>query len=103
MARDCPSTRLLVLSVRIGSNIDHVDGETLADFAIASACAPAGARREDGITYLVDTKKQGIETPLLPPYEKAVLHRLPRVEEVSWPSSHSNRGGQPCSATARTS
>lgn len=66
----------VVLSVSIGSNMDDLDEEILADFAIASARAPAGARREDGITYLIAAKQQKIETPLLPAYEGAILHRL---------------------------
>jgi hypothetical protein len=66
----------VVLSVNIGSNIDELDGATLAEFAIASARAPAGGRREDGISYLIEAKKQKIETPLLPAYEAAILTRL---------------------------
>jgi hypothetical protein len=66
----------VVLSVSIGANIDNLDGEILADLAIASARAPAGARFEDGITYLIAAKKQKIETPLLSAYEGAIVHRL---------------------------
>lgn len=81
----------VVLSVSIGTNIDHLDGETLADFAIASARASAGDRREDGITYLIEAKKQGIETPLLPAYEDAVLHRLGVASlEEAWTAARSS-------------
>jgi hypothetical protein len=81
----------VVLSVSIGSNIDYLDGETLAAFAIASARAPAGGRREDGITYLTDAKKQGIETPLIPAYESAVLHRLAVASlEEAWAAARSS-------------
>ncbi len=66
----------VVLSVSIASNIDHLDGETLAGLAIASARAPAGERCEDGITYLIEAKKQAITTPLLPAYENAILRSL---------------------------
>jgi hypothetical protein len=81
----------VVLAVRIGSNIDDLDAELLADFAIASARAPAGARREDGITYLVEAKNQRIETPLLPAYEEAILHRLAVASlDEAWTAARSS-------------
>ncbi len=81
----------VVLSVGIASNIDHLDEETLADLAIASARAPAGERREDGITYLIETKKQGIKTPLLPAYENAILRRLSVASlEQAWSAARSS-------------
>jgi hypothetical protein len=86
----------VVLSVTIGSNIDHPDGETLADLAIASARAQAGARGEDGITYLIDAKKQGIATPLLPAYEAAVLRRLAVSSlEQAWATARSSSNPAP--------
>jgi hypothetical protein len=81
----------VVLSVSIGTNIDQLDAETLANFAIASARASAGARREDGISYLIDAKKQEIETPLRPAYKEAVLHRLGVASlEAAWTAARSS-------------
>lgn len=49
--------------------------EKLADLAVRSALGPAGANRRDGISYLQQQKRRGIETPLMRPYEEAVLAR----------------------------
>jgi hypothetical protein len=81
----------LVLAVRIGPNIDRVDPGRLADLAIQSARRPAGERREDGISYLVEAKNQDITTPLLPEYEKAILRRLAVASlEEAWEVARSN-------------
>ncbi len=42
---------------------------------MCSAAAPAGAQRRDGISYLLQQKRRGLVTPLLPPREEAVLWR----------------------------
>ena len=47
--------------------------EKLAHLALRSALGPSGAKRRDGISYLRQQKRRGIETPLMRPYEKAVL------------------------------
>jgi hypothetical protein len=81
----------VVLSVSIGSNIDDLNAEVLADLAIASSRAPAGARREDGITYLIEAKKQKIETPLLRAYEEAILRRMAVASlDEAWTAARSS-------------
>lgn len=47
----------------------------LAELAIASAKAPAGAKGMDGISYLIAVKESNIRTPLMPEYEKEILAR----------------------------
>lgn len=64
-----------VLYTRIGSNIDDLAPGKLARYAIDSANAGAGARGRDGISYLLDAKSNGIETPLMPEYEKEILRK----------------------------
>jgi hypothetical protein len=49
--------------------------EKLAELALRSATGPAGGKRRDGISYLAQQKQRGIETPLMRPYEDAVLAR----------------------------
>jgi hypothetical protein len=51
------------------------DPNGLADLAIASAEAKAGEIQRDGISYLINAKKNGIVTPMMDAYEKAVLER----------------------------
>jgi hypothetical protein len=50
--------------------------EKLAELALRSALGPSGTKRRDGISYLEQQKRRGIETPLMRPYEEAVLVRL---------------------------
>jgi hypothetical protein len=54
-------------------NIQPLVAERLAELAIHSAAALAGADRRDGISYLLQQKRRGVATPLMPAYEKAVL------------------------------
>ncbi len=49
--------------------------EKLAELAVCSAAGPSGGKRRDGISYLQQQKRRGIETPLMFPYEEAVLGR----------------------------
>jgi hypothetical protein len=49
--------------------------QQLAELAIESAKAPAGAKAMDGISYLIAVKDSGIRTPLMPEYEKQILTR----------------------------
>ncbi len=49
--------------------------QQLAELAIASAKAPAGAKGMDGISYLIAVKESNILTPLMPEYEKEILAR----------------------------
>jgi hypothetical protein len=48
--------------------------ERLADLAIESAKKLDNGK--DGISYLISAKANGIETPLSPGYEEAIIRRL---------------------------
>lgn len=63
----------LVISTRMLANIASPSAETLAELAISSAQQLADGR--DGISYLIHAKACGIETPLTPAYERAILDR----------------------------
>jgi cation transport regulator ChaC len=63
----------LVLYTRIGANIEDRRPERLAELAVRSARGSSGAKRRDGISYLIRAKAAGITTPLLPAYEGAIL------------------------------
>ena len=56
-------------------NIQPLTAQKLAELALRSAAAPAGAERRDGISYLQQQKLRGLVTPLMPAYEAAVLAR----------------------------
>lgn len=56
-------------------NIRPLTADKLAELALRSAAAPAGAQRRDGISYLQEQKRRGILTPLMSAYERAVLAR----------------------------
>jgi hypothetical protein len=62
-----------VLSTRIAANIFPLSASILADLAISSARQLKDGR--DGVSYLMDVKTSGIETPLLPIYEKSILEK----------------------------
>lgn len=49
--------------------------QQLAELAITSAKAPAGAKGMDGISYLIAAKESNLLTPLMPEYEKEILAR----------------------------
>ena len=79
-----------VLFTRIGSNIERPTAERLAKLAIRSARREAGAKGDDGISYLSSVITRGITTPLLRTYRDAILretgarnleeaHRLARL------------------------
>jgi hypothetical protein len=51
----------------------EADAKQLAELAIASAVATAGRDQRDGISYLINAKKNGIRTPLMGDYEKSIL------------------------------
>jgi hypothetical protein len=63
----------VVLAARFPVNITPLTPERLAELAIESARCERGGR--DGITYLIDAKRNGIVTPLSPGYEQAILRR----------------------------
>lgn len=63
-----------VLYTQIAATIDPLTPENLAKLAIKSAKERTDGR--DGITYLIDAKRHGIETSLTPEYEQAILLQL---------------------------
>ena len=63
----------VVLYTKIAATIDPLTAENLADLAIVSVKEADPAR--DGITYLMDAKKNGIITALSPSYEKEILRK----------------------------
>ncbi len=63
----------LVLYTKIAATIAPLTPEHLADLAIASVEKADPGR--DGITYLVDAKKNGIVTALSESYEEEILHK----------------------------
>lgn len=65
----------LVLYACFGPTLSDPTPDELADLAIHSATTEAGRRGLDGITYLISLKRQGIATPLMPDYERAVLRK----------------------------
>ncbi|WNZ28658.1 MAG: MBL fold metallo-hydrolase [Candidatus Bathyarchaeota archaeon] len=65
----------VVLFTYIASNINPLTPKNLAYLAIESAKKRAGDEKQDGISYLIDAKKQGIKTPLMKDYEKEILQK----------------------------
>ena len=61
----------VVLSTRIGANIEPLSADTLATLAVNSAREAAPGK--DGITYLMNAMRSGIVTPLTSAYEAAIL------------------------------
>jgi hypothetical protein len=61
------------LYTALRANIRPLNAEKLAELAVLSATAPAGAKHRDGISYLQEQKNRGLVTPLMPAYEEAVL------------------------------
>jgi hypothetical protein len=64
----------IVLSTKIGTNIADLTAETLADHAIQSAQVLTNG--QDGISYLMRAKENGIVTPLSGAYEEEIKRRL---------------------------
>jgi hypothetical protein len=80
----------ICLYTALPANIWPLTADKLADLAIDSAAAPAGARRQDGISYLQQQKRRGLVTPLMLSYEKAVLARTgARDLDGAWARAHS--------------
>lgn len=63
------------LYTALAPNIQPLTEAHLAELAIKSACAAAGAERRDGISYLDEEKRRGTYTPLMPVYEEEILAR----------------------------
>jgi hypothetical protein len=64
----------IVLAARFPANITPLNPEVLANLAIMSAHELNDGR--DGISYLLDAKRNGIVTPLSGPYEREILRRM---------------------------
>jgi len=60
----------IVLYTQLASNIQDLNAETLAALAIKSARSQYDGR--DGISYLIDAKKYGVETLLSEAYEEEI-------------------------------
>jgi len=63
----------VVLSTRIGSNIQPLTAQELARRAVDSAKNPEVKPGENGISYLIRAQKAGVITPLTTQYEAAIL------------------------------
>jgi hypothetical protein len=63
----------VVFSARFAGTIVPLTAERLADLAIGSARTQSDGR--DGISYLIDAKRNGISTPLSGAYEHEILRR----------------------------
>lgn len=85
----------VALYTALPTNIDPLSAERLADLAVASAQADAGAGRLDGISYLIDVLALGTETALTVEYRQAILDRLGVTTlEEAWRAARSeNRLG----------
>lgn len=64
-----------VLYTNIGTNIAELDADRLADLAIKSAQGKPGAAGKDGISYLMEARRNGIKTPLVDDYRIAILRK----------------------------
>lgn len=64
----------IVLAARFPANITPLNAEVLASLAIKSAHELDDGR--DGISYLLDAKRNGTVTPLSGPYEREILRRM---------------------------
>jgi hypothetical protein len=62
-----------VLYASIPANIEPLNAEELARRAVESAQKPTVKAGRDGISYLINAKRQGIVTPLATGYEEAIL------------------------------
>lgn len=75
----CPFAGLTAcLYTALEPNIHPLTVAQLADLALRSASGAAGADKRDGISYLVEQKRRGVVTPLMPGYEAEVLARTGR-------------------------
>ena len=65
----------LCLYTALEPNIEPLTAAHLAELALGSARGPTGEAKRDGISYLVEQKRRGVETPLMPDYEAELLAR----------------------------
>ena len=69
-----------VLYTRISPNIEGLTAIKLAELAVNSARALQDGK--DGISYLINAKRCGIQTPLSPDYEKEAILRLTGTDNL---------------------
>jgi hypothetical protein len=62
-----------VICADTNANIEPLTADELARRAISSASGPAGAENRDAILYLIEAKRHGVRTPLMPAYERRIL------------------------------
>ena len=66
----------MVYYVRIASNIQPLTPAYLAKLAIQSVNLKKKDQGRDGISYLINAKANGIQTPLMSAYEQEILQRM---------------------------
>jgi len=66
----------VVFYTKIGANIEPLTPKRLSRLAIDSVLSQAGAQGLDGISYLINAKCSGIQTPLMSAYEKEILREV---------------------------
>ena len=71
----------VVLYAEIGASLPEASPRKLAELSVLSVGSGAGRRGRDGIAYLIEAKKNGIYTPLMPEYEREIL-RLAGTETL---------------------
>ena len=72
-----------ILHTEIAANITPLTAEALAQRAYDSANDPALLRDgRDGVSYLIDAKRNGITTPLLAAYEDAVIRLVDGAQSL---------------------
>jgi cation transport regulator ChaC len=68
----------VVLAARFAATIEPLTAARLAELAIESVRQEQTGR--DGITYLIDAKRNGITTPLSAAYEQEILRRVQALD-----------------------
>ena len=66
----------VVYYTRIAANIQPLTPAHLAKLAIQSVSLKKKDQERDGISYLINAKANGIQTPLMPAYEQEILQRM---------------------------
>ena len=66
----------VVYYARIAANIQPLTPAHLAKLAIQSVSLKKKDQGRDGMSYLINAKANGIQTPLMPAYEQEILQRM---------------------------
>ena len=66
----------VVYYTRVAANIQPLTPAHLAKLAIQSVSLKKKDQGRDGISYLINAKANGIQTPLMPAYEQEILQRM---------------------------